>query len=170
MVFRRQSQIRPVHSIKHIVDAQRGVAIATKDDVVIALAVDAPVLADVENVETGSRINSIFLNVQVAASSTAALANIYFIIYKNPGSNIAAGSIPNANATGSNDFKKQIFHTEMIMTEKNTTAFARTMFKGVILIPRHMRAMRVSDKIEIQFFSPGVTFDVCTECIYKEYR
>ncbi len=170
MVFRRQSQLRPVHSIKHIVDSQQALNVATLQNVELVISTDAPVLANVTQVETGSRVNSLFLNVQVAATSTASIANIYFILYKNPGSNIAAGQIPNANVTGSSDFKKQIFHTEMIMTEKNTTAIPRTMFKGVLMIPKHMRTMRVNDKIELQFFSPGVSYEICVECIYKEYR
>ncbi len=133
-------------------------------------ALDAPVLANVDEVETGSRVNALFLNVQVAASGTAALANVYMMIYKNPGNNIAVGQVPNANVVGSSDFKKQVFHQEMIMTEKNTTAISRTLFKGVIMIPRVYKRQAINDKIIIALFTPGVNFDYCFQCIYKEYR
>ncbi len=92
------------------------------------------------------------------------------MIYKNPGNNVIAANIPDANVVGTSDFKKNVFHQEMTMTEKNTTAFPRTMFKGVIRIPRHMQRIGQDDVIIIQFFSPGVTYDVCTQCIYKEIR
>ncbi len=173
MSFRRRrggSQLRPVHSIKHVVDIQGGLILAVQQIETIAKAVDAPVVSNPEEVETGSRINALFLNVQVAASSTAALANLYFMIFKDQGGNISAGVIPNANAVGSSNMKTVVFHQEMIMTEKNTTAFPRTMFRGVLMIPRHMRRMGINDVIKIAFFAPGVNYDFCFQTIYKEFR
>ncbi len=136
----------------------------------MAQTVDAPVLANVAEVGTASTINSIFLNVQVAASGSGALANVYMYVWKNPGSNIAAAQVPNGNVVGTSDLKKLVFHQEMIMTEKNTTAISRTLFKGVLKLPRHMRRMGYNDELRIELFSPGVTFDFCIQCIYKEYR
>ncbi len=172
MSFRRRqgSQKRPVHSIKHIVDQQAGIVLAVQQEFNLIKAVDAPTTANVEEVETGARVNAFFLNVQVAASSTAALANIYFMIYKSQGGNISAGTVPNANVVGSSDMKNVVFHQEMLMTEKNTTAFPRTMFRGVLMIPRHMRRMGINDVIKIAIFSPGVNYDWCHQCIYKEFR
>ncbi len=173
MVFRRrsQSQKRPIHSIKHVIDQQDGIVGAAAPTLIdLILAVDAPVVTNTAEVETRARVNSFFLNVQVTASSTTTLANLYFYIFSNPGSNIVGTTFPNGNVVGASDHKPLIFHQEMIMTEKNTTAIARTMFKGVISIPRHMRSMALNDRIQISFFSPGVNFDVCVQCIYKEYR
>jgi len=134
-------------------------------------SVDAPVLANVTEVEVGSKVNSVYLNIQVSHETLTALANLYMIIYKNPGANIGDASIPNANVTGANDFKRQIFHTEMIMGPGDvTTKTPITVFKGVLKIPKHMQAMRISDEIEIELFSPGVTWNYCIQMIYKEYR
>ncbi len=173
MSFRRRQNLakRPIHSIKHIVDLQGGVAVATKEAKVIMIGIDAPVLANVTEVETGAKVNAIFLNVQIVATSEAALPNIYMIVYKNPGNNIAASSIPNANVTGSDDFKRQIFHTEMAMlSDQTATELPVTLFKGVLMIPRVFRAMRILDNISIQLFSPGVSFEYCIQAIYKEFR
>ncbi len=168
--FRRGANLRPVHSIKHVIDFSGSTVAGTQTTVDLIHAVDAPVITTGIEVETGSRVNSIFLNVIAASSNTAGLANIYFILYKNPGANIAIAQVPNANNTGISDFKKQIFHTEMVMTEKNTTAIPRTMFKGVLMIPKHFRRFGPNDELTIQIFSPVNTFDFCVECIYKEYR
>ncbi len=172
MVFRRRtSQMRPIHSLKHIIDLQGGTALNTKQLVTIAQAVDAPVIATQIGVETGCKINSLYLNVQVTATSEAALPNIYFIIYKNPGGNIGASSIPNANNTGIDDFKRQIFHTEMrMLSNTSSTQVPITMFNGVIRIPKVFRNMRINDVIQIQLFSAGISFEFCVQCIYKEYR
>ncbi len=165
------SYLHPVNTIKHVVDRQGGLVIDTKTEEIIIQAVDTPVLAsDAQQVITGSHVRSFFLNVQVAASSTAALANVYMLVYGNPGNNIGAGSIPKANLQGVSDFRKMIFHSEMIMTEKNTTAIPRTLFKGVIKIPRKFNRLGFEDVIAIQLYSPGVTYDYCIQCIYKEIR
>ncbi len=169
MVFRRfRRDLHPVNSIKHVRDAQGGLVAGTQVLENIVKSVDAPVLANNNEVHVGSHVSNIFLNIQVAATGTAALANVYMYIYGNPGNNIA--TVPNGNAIGVSDFKKMVFHQEMIMTEKNTTAFPRTLFKGVIKIPRKFRRIGHDDRIAVALFSPGVTFDYCLQAIYKEIQ
>ena len=165
---RQQLRLRPVKSIKHIVDVQTGLLVGVQNPTQIIEGVDNYTLSDSNGVPTGSYVRSFFLNVQVAASSTAALANVYMAVFKNPGSNII--SFPNANAFGTSDQKKLVFHQEMTMTEKNTTAIPRTLFKGVIRIPKHMQRMGADDEVVVQLFSPGVTMDACLQCIYKHYE
>ncbi len=166
----RLSRLHPVNSIKHVVDLQGGTALDTSVEEIIIEGTDSPVhTANPQHVNQGAVVNSIFLNIQVAASSTQALANIYMFVYGNPGGNIPAGSIPKANAIGISDFRKNVFHQEMTMTEKNTTAIARTLFKGVLKLPRKFRRIGINDQIGISFLSPGVTFDYCVQCIYKEF-
>ncbi len=90
-------------------------------------------------------------------------------IWKNPGTNIAIAQVPNGNAVGQSDLRKMVIHQEMNMGEKNTTAIPRTLFKGVIKLPRHMQRFGIADQLRIELFSPGVTHDFCVQCIYKEY-
>ncbi len=161
--------LRPINARKHIVDIQGGLPINTKTSHDLITVVDAPVVANVTECKVGAKVNSIFLNVQFAATSTAALANIYMFLWKNSGDNIAIAQVPNGNVTGTSDLKQLIFHTEMSMSEKNTTAIPRTLFKGVLKIPRHFQRCGQNDTIRIELYSPGVTHDYCIECIYKEY-
>ncbi len=164
---RRQSNLRPINSVKHIKDQQGGIVAGAQTLAILADGVNTYSLADDNGVPTGATINSIFLNVQVAATQTSALANIYMMVYKNPGTNI--GTIPDANVIGVSDFKKQVIHQEMIMGEKNTTGIPRTLFKGVIRIPKHMRRWAADDQLGLQLFSPGITWEFCVQCIYKHY-
>ncbi len=159
--------LRPINRIKHVVDIQGGLLVATESAQKIINTKDAPVLANVSEVETGCTINGVFLNVQVYATGTQALANCYFIMYKNPGNNITA---PSPNQVGSDDNKRFVIHQEMVMLEKNSTGIPRTMFKGVIAIPRGMRRCAPNDTWYIQLLTPGVTADFCIQCIYKEFR
>jgi len=163
----RFTRLRPVNSIKHVVDKQGGLVLNVKTDETLILSVDAPTVANTPQVVTGSTVGSIFLNVQVAASSTAALANVYMYVLKNPGGNLTE---VNANVVGGSDIKKFVIHQEMIMTEKNTTAIPRTLFKGVIRIPPRMKRFGTNDSLILSLFAPGVNFDYCVQCIYKEFR
>ncbi len=170
MVFRKsRSGLRPINSRKNIIDIQGGLVAGTQALNAIIDTEDNPALAQTNEVRTGAKVNSLFLNIQVAAIGTAALANVYMMIYKNAGNNIAAANIPNANVVGASDFKKMVFHQEMTMTEKNTTAIPRTLFKGVLKIPRHMQRFGYDDIIIIALFSPGVDFEYCIQAIYKDY-
>ncbi len=168
MKMGRFTRMRPVKSMKHIVDRQGGLIAGTKVDEDVIRASDAPVFSvNPQDVETGSTVNSIFLNIQVAATGTAALANVYMYVMKNPGNNITE---VNGNIVGVSDIRKFVIHQEMIMTEKNTTAIPRTLFKGVIKLPRGYRRFGIEDRLIVSLFSPGVTYDYCIQCIFKEYQ
>ncbi len=170
MTMARFRNLRPVNSRKHVIDQQGGTTIDTAVNHDLAQTVDAPVLANVTEVGTACTINSIFLNVQFAINSTQALANFYMYVWKNPGSNIAAAQVPKANAVGASDMKKLVIHQEMMMGEKNTTGIPRTLFKGVLKLPRHMRRFGYNDELRIELLSVGTTAEYCIQCIYKEYR
>ncbi len=160
-------RLRPVNSVKHIVDIQGGLVAGTQTNNFVIRSVESPTSANVSDVEWGSTVSSIFLNVQVASGGSAALANVYMIVWKNPGGNLTD---PAANAVGSNDNRKYVIHQEMTMSEKNATGIPRTLFKGVIRIPRGYKRFGQNDQLRISLLSPGVNFDFCIQCIYKAYK
>ncbi len=165
---RFRSSLIKINTLKHVVDLQGGLIVNTQAEEILVDATDAPVAAtNPQEIENTSSINAVFLNVQVAATSTAALANVYMYVAKNPGNNL---TMPNANAVGKSDNRRHVLHQEMIMTEKNTTAIPRTLFKGVIKIPRGKQRFGVDDRLSIFLLSPGTTYDYCIQCIYKEIK
>ncbi len=163
----RFTRLRPVNSIKHVVDTQGGLLVDTKVDSVLVIAKDAPATASVSQVLTGATVGSIFLNVQVGTTSSGALPNVYMYVLKNPGGNLAE---VNGNVVGASDIKKFVIHQEMIMTEKNATGIPRTLFKGVIRIPPRLKRFGTNDSLILSLYAPGVTFDFCFQCIFKEFR
>lgn len=169
MVFRRRSgnNIRPVHRIKHVIDSQFATALGVQVNVDLATSVDAPILANVQEVETGSTINGIYLKVEAVATSSAALANFYIMIVKNPGSNL---TFPNANVVGSDDNKRYVIHQEMVMFQQVTNSNPRTVFNGVIVIPKGYRRMAINDQLILFVISPGISTFTCVQCHYKEFR
>ncbi len=134
----------------------------------MVLASDTPDLASVTEVQTGSVVRSIFLSVEVVNTGvTGVLANCYLMVYKNPGGNL---NFPNPNVVGASDNKKYVFHQEMLMLQMVDNSNPRTLFKGVLKIPKHLQRMAPNDTIRTGIFSPGVEISGCIQCHYKELR
>ncbi len=171
MVARFNRGLRPINRIKHVVDSQTALPVNTQLNVGIALANDAPVIGSPAQCITGSMVNSFFASVECVASesSTTATANIYIMFVKNPGDNL---TFPNANAVGSDDNKRFVFHQEMNMINPTDGGNPRNLFKGVIKVPKHLRRMGPSDKIQMLMFIPstGVAVNICSQFHYKEFR
>ncbi len=150
-----------------MVDSQQGIILGTVSDNVLINSVDAPVLANTAEVETGATVNGIYLRVECYATTAAALANVYMSVYKNQGGNITA---PVPNTVGTNDNKRFVIHQEMIMLEQSVNGNPRTLFNGVIAIPRGYRRMGPGDLLNVTFLAPGVNINLCFQCHYKEFR
>ncbi len=173
MVFRRrQSRLgNIVSSVKHIVDTQGGLVADTKVNVDLAQGTDTPTTAAANSIAIGSKVFGIFLNIQVVGlAAGGVLNNVYMLIYKNPGTNVSAADIPKGNVTGASDFKRQIFHTEMLMLGSTDSDIPQALFKGVIRVPRTFQTIRINDKITVQLYAPGATVNFCLQAIYKSYK
>ncbi len=168
MVFRNRGMgLRPINRIKHVVDSQLGLVLGVQLEKTLVESNDDPVLANTNEVITGSTVNAIYLNVEAYATTAGALANLYIIVGKNPGTNLA-GIAP--NLVGASDNKRYVIHQEMKMLEQSVNGNPRTIFNGVIVIPKGYRRMGPNDIIYIRFLAPGVNANVCFQCHYKEFR
>ncbi len=172
MVYRRRSQglrLRPINRIKHVFDVQSALAATNGEFQVLVDTIDTPTLADSNGVETGSTVNGIYLKVEATRTGTTSdvLANVYMYVAKNPGGNL---SLPEANAVGVNDNKKYVIHQEMVMLQGTNAGNPRTLFNGVIAIPRGYRRNGPLDQLILRVFTAGVAINYCVQCHYKEFR
>ncbi len=166
--FNNRNRLRPINSIKHIVDKQQAFALGVQTTNDLIKAVDTPDNANTSEVITGSTVNSVYLKVEVVnTGTTGVFANAYFIIFKNPGANL---TIPSPALVGPTDTKKHVIHQEMVMLQFVDNSNPRTMFQGVINIPRGYRRFGTDDKLQISYIAPGVELSTCHQCIFKEYR
>ncbi len=165
--FNRMANLRPVNRIKHVVDFQGAIAAGAGLTINLISTVDTPTLADVDGVETGSKVNAIYLKVEVNATSSTALPNVYMYVAKNPGGNL---TLPEANVVGSNDNKKFVIHQEMVMLQQQDNSNPRTLFNGVISIPRGYRRNGPNDLLVLRMHTPGTAVQLCIQCHYKEFR
>ncbi len=169
--YRRQMAMRPIDRIKHVVDSSATSGAAGVFTINLALAKDAPVLANTTEVKTGSTINGIYIKIEVAsneAQDVGAIPNAYLIVFKNPGGNL---TMPSPNAVGSSDNKRFIIHQEMVMIENTGKGGnARILFNGVVAIPKGYRRMGPNDIIGVGILSPALDMAVCLQAHYKEFR
>ncbi len=163
----RSSALRPVNRIKHVVDIQGGLIAGTQTDTNLISTTDTPLLTANNAVETGSKVNGIYLNVEAYATSAGAISNIYMAIVKNPGGNIVE---PTANLIGVSDNKRFVIHQEMKMMQQVDKGNPRTIFNGVIAIPKGYRRNAPNDLLVISLLTTGVTANFCFQCHYKEFR
>ncbi len=167
----RRMALRPINRIKHVVDSSFAMVAGTQIPVNLATATDTPTLANIAGVETGSKINGIYLRVEVGSDEAAdvgAIPQAYMYIIKNVGGNL---TLPNANAVGANDNKRFIIHQEMVMLENTGRGGnPRTLFNGVVAIPKGYRRFAPNDELTLAVFSPAVNMVVCVQCHYKEFR
>ncbi len=165
--FRRGQNLRPINRIKHVVDVQAALVAGTGVTHFLVDTTDTPTIAATTEVETGSTVNAIYLKLEAVATSAAALPNFYMLIAKNPGGNL---TLPEPNVVGSNDNKRYVIHQEMIMLQKQAGSNPRTIFNGVIVIPRGYRRFGPDDRLQMRVLAPGITADYCFQCHYKEFR
>ncbi len=171
MVFRRtnrnQNSLRPVNRIKHVIDVQGATVAGTQSNNLISVGVDNPVQATTTDCAIGSKVNGFFIVAEVYATTSVSLANCYFGLFKNVGGNLTN---PPLNLVGINDNKRYMIHQEMVMLQKQDDSNPRTLFKGVIAVPRGYRRIGPQDQWVVSFLAPGVNIDFCFQVHYKEFR
>ncbi len=164
-----RSSKRPIFSLKHVVDQSGTLAGGTQLDTAVMDAVQTPVLTTPAQVAIGARVSSIYLRVEVASNETIAdaITNCYMIVYKNPGNNITP---PSAASVGTSDAKRFVIHQEMVMLNNPKGGNPRTLFNGVIKIPRGFQRQGNDDFLQVSILSPSINIIFCIQCIFKEYR
>ncbi len=167
----RGMALRPVNRIKHVIDQSATIAAAAAGTFTLALATDTPTLGAITSVETGSKINGFYIRFEVASNEAidlGAIPNFYFYVWKNTGGNLTA---PAANSVGANDNKRFVIHQEMTMIEnKGQGSNARTVFNGVVVIPKGYRRMGPNDTWQCITVCPALDTAQCIQAHYKEFR
>ncbi len=169
MPYRRRSNLRPVNSIKHVVDNSGTLTAGSQIAVALTDAVQAPVLTVPAQCAIGARVGSLYLNVQVSPNETdaGAIPNAYMIIFKNVGNNLTT---PDPASVGTSDIKRLVIHQEMVMMNNLAGGNPRTLFNGVIKVPRGLQRQGNDDILSCVIKSTAVNIAFCIQCIYKEYR
>jgi len=168
--FNRGMALRPVNRIKHVVDFNGQLTAGSQIDFVIVVANDDPSLGQTTQVATASKVNGIYLKIEVASNDTpspAVIPNVYLSVFKNPGGQLVP---PPPNNVGASAVKKYVIHQEMIMIQNEDNGNPRILFNGVIKFPRGYIRNGPLDEWQLSILSPGVDCNLCLQCHYKEFR
>ncbi len=167
----RGMALRPINRIKHVIDSSATIPAATQTFFSLADTTDTPTLAAKNSVETGCKINGFYIRLEVASNEAidlGAIPNVYMYVWKNPGNNLTA---PSASSVGSDDNKRFVIHQEMSMIEnKGQGSNARTLFNGVVVVPKGMRRCGPDDKWTVEILSPQLDIAACMQAHFKEFR
>ncbi len=170
----RAMAVRPVTSIKHVIDTNGALSAGGQSITDVIASVDNPLKTTSNQCATTSVVKSIYLRVEVIGKDSAGgVDNVYMYVFKNPANDLGN---PAVDAIGVSDKRKFVIHQEMMMLDfKGTTSgFPRTLFKGVIKIPRHYQRNGVDDRLQVVLgHRPGEgtqLTEFCLQCIYKEFR
>ncbi len=172
MPFRNRNRLGTmIHSIKHVVETEGNVVASSRSLVPLGDAVitRSTPFNPVE-IELGEKVNGIFLSVFAIGSTGAGQSGaIQWYIAKLRAGQNPSTDFPAPQLVGTSEVRSQIFHQEKGLA--GSADGTPMVFKGVIVVPKHMRRMREGD----QFFfainntdpTNGVNF--CVRAIYKSF-
>ncbi len=171
----RGLSLRPVTRIKHVVDTNGGISGAAASTTDVIFAVDDPPSTTPNRCAVTSIVRSIYLRVEVIQKVAAGgVDNIYMYVIKNPADDI---NLPAVDKVGEVDVRKFVIHQEMLMTGTVLTAASaipKTLFKGVIKIPKNYQRNGISDKLQVvighRSGEATQQSNFCLQCIYQEFR
>ncbi len=169
MVFRRRGQsLRPINSVKHIIDVSG--ALTAGNASIAQVAVTVPALSATfkpGDLRIGEKVNGMYISIFIIGSTGAPISGpINWYIWKEHTGQ--ATSLPTAGNTGISPLRQQIFHEEKGLSGSGDGT--PMVFKGVIAIPKGMRTMREGDSFQIVLNGDASdTLNFCVKCIYKSY-
>ncbi len=170
MPFRRMAGLRPVNSIKHVLDIEGGLAAATDSTSTFVNAVNTPsVPFKPGDVMFGSYVRSFYLSIFIIGATGAPIdGSINWYIAKQR-SGQGAADFPTPSATGTSEVRNQIIHEEKGLSGSGDGT--PMVFKGVIKIPRSMQRIREGDAMFLRLRINGtIQATFCIKIIYKSYQ
>ncbi len=160
--------VRPmVHSTKHYVQQSIGTSVpGTQTDTVIAHAVNVSAKNAVFEVEEGSSLKAVYIEMWLRSSATAA-ASFTFILEKRQ-ANLNGPSVAELAALGDYDNKKNVLYTSQgLVNDVDSTALS--VIRGWVKIPKSKQRMGLGDTINWGLSAIGQSINFCGFEIYKEY-
>ncbi len=162
---RFRSSLRPINSVKNIVDSVNlAVSAGTTTTVDLVSTVNDYTGANA-TVPIGAKVSSIYLFVQMISSTTGTANHDWYII-KDPSGQL---SFPVPGATGGALVRKFIMHEEKGIPGNASDGAYPLTFKGVIKIPRGYQRCGEDDFIRIKARSADA-YNMCVKAIYKFYQ
>ncbi len=170
-MFHRRRLQAPINSVKHYVHTTgQTVATATLASFDLVRAVVAPATANAFNVEEGSIVKAVYIELWIAGfGATTEVSTFTLIVEKEPG-NGTAMVIGQALNLGAYPNKKNILYTTQgTLGAVVDGAQAVPIIRNFVLIPKGKQRMGLDDSIRIHIAAVN-PLRICGIATYKEYR
>ncbi len=163
--------VRPmVHSQKHYVQitvsSVAGGAVATE---ILADAVDVSVKNLATEVENGSSIKAVYVELWVKAGETSNLGSFQFALYKLPGTGVSFTFAQMTSMHTSENKKNVLFFSQGLV---NTPAASATnILRQWIKVPKSKQRFGLGDRLQLAITgAAAIDVDYCGFITYKEYN
>ncbi len=170
MVFRRKNNFRNViHSRKNVVQDVAIILAAATGTTNIVNAVDNPVITSTNQVSSGSKINTIYVEVWLYGNAVAGVNSpITWQLNKNTGNNLTFVA-PSSAGTDTN--KRYIFAMGKGLVGASGNGQPGYLIRGWFSLPKSMKLMRFEDTLQLRIENNTANdLNVCRLFIYKWYE
>ncbi len=166
---RRTNDLRPVDSVKNIVQNVAITAAAATTTFVLVTAGDTAALATSNQVKRGCRINTVYLEVWLYGNAVAGVNSpITWAIQKSPGNSIASVQ---PSAAGVDADKKWVMAMGKGLVGASGNGQPGYLIRGWFSIPKKWRRFDSSDQLRLLIENNTANdLNVCQLCIYKWYQ
>ena len=161
--------VRPmVHSTKHYVQQSIGTSVVgTPTNTNLVESVDVAAKNTVSEVEEGSSVKAVYVELWVRSAATSA-ASFVFVILKRP-SALGNPTVGEMAALGDYTNKKNVLYVcQGLTNDVDSTALA--VYKGWVKIPKSKQRFGLGDKLSWHLSAIGQSLNFCGFATYKEYQ
>ncbi len=168
---RTRRMLSPIHSKKHIIpQAVAATAVGAIRVHKIATAVDAPVNTNQDEVEVGSVLKAIYIEMWIRGDDeTAPPANVQVSFEKVEGTGVdmvfSNGALLNTYAN-----KAKVFYVTQGLVSAGTANSAIPVLRGWFKIPKGFQRMALGDRLNLNVIAFNHDLESCGIFIYKEYQ
>lgn len=166
---RRSLSLRPIHSIKNIVNDLLIVGANTTNLQTVANAVNSATLGNQREVTRGSTINQVYIEMWLYGNAVAGVnSRIAWGLFKNDAGVMVP---PNPSSAGTAALKKQYFAMGTGLVGSQANGQPGYLIRGWFKIPKGYRKMRSDDIISMVVRNDTANdVNLCSVFIYKWYE
>lgn len=161
--------VRPmVHSTKHYVQNSIATIVGgAKLDIILAQSVAVANKNLVQEVEEGSSIKAVYVEMWVRGGEAAAGSGIC-ALYKDPGGGIVFSTTELAAMGDAENKKNVLFFQQGLFNDQDADAIS--VVRGWFKIPKSKQRMGLGDRLIFTCFAQGaIDLHICGFATYKEY-
>ncbi len=168
--MRHRRMVAPINANKHYVHfPNANIASGARENLAIVESVVAPAAAASINVEEGSIVKAIYLEMWIYGLGASGTDTQFFLAIEKVPANATRMTFADSSNLGAYQNKKNILYTSQgVIGGIDTNSVA--VLRNWILIPKGKQRMGLGDRLDMTIATLGAPLQRCGFSTYKEYR